>query len=115
MKILITGTRKTNDVSFISDKLNREVKKDDIIIHGGAPGVDSIAEAWCKSNNVKSIIIRPIFESKKEYYLYRNVEMIVMSDKVVAFWDGVSRGTKFTIAYAKKRDKDVKVFKMDCI
>jgi hypothetical protein len=115
MKILITGTRKTNDVSFIFDKLNSEVKKDDIIIHGGAPGVDSIAEAWCKSNNVKSIIIRPIFESKKEYYLYRNVEMIVMSEKVIAFPSDESRGTYFTITYARKRGKDVKVFKMDCI
>lgn len=110
MKVLITGTRNTNNVDFIFDKLSKEIKPEDIIVHGGATGVDSIASAWCKHNNFKFIVVRPIFESKKEYYLYRNCEMIGMCDKVIAFWDGQSRGTKFTIKYARGRGKDIKVF-----
>lgn len=113
MKILVTGSRKTTNVSFIFEKLNQEVDKlNDVIIHGGAEGVDSIAESWCKQNNVKSIIIRPIYESKGDYYLHRNAEMIGMCDRVIAFWDGISRGTKFTYQYAEKRGKDTKVFRL---
>lgn len=115
MKILITGSRKTTNVNFIFDILNKEIDKRDtsnIIIHGGAIGTDSIAEAWCKHNNVKSIIVRPIFESKKEYYLYRNCEMISMCDKVLAFPAEQSVGTYFTIRYARARGKDLKVFKL---
>jgi hypothetical protein len=113
MKVLITGSRSIQDVAFIFDKLNKHIDRvQDVIIHGGAIGVDNIAEAWCKQNSIKSIIVRPVFESKKEYYLHRNSEMIGMADKIIAFWDGASRGTKFTIDYAKKRNKEVLVLKI---
>lgn len=111
MNILITGSRGIANVDFIYNKLNLCVDKSkDVIIHGGAGGVDSIAEAWCKQNNVQSIIVRPIFPSKNEYYLYRNTEMVGMCDKCIAFWDGKSRGTKFTHEYANRRNKFVEVF-----
>ena len=38
--------------------------------------------------------------------------MVGMCDKIIAFWNGESRGTKFTYEYAQKRGKDVKVFKL---
>jgi hypothetical protein len=109
--ILITGSRNINQINWIFEKLDSEIdKSQDIIIHGGAKGVDTIADSWCKKNNIKSIVIRPLSESKREYYLYRNTEMIGMCDKVIAFWDGQSRGTKFTFEYARKRGKETKVF-----
>lgn len=111
MNILITGSRDAKCVDFIFDKLNKCVDKTkDIIIHGGASGVDSITELWCKENNIKSIIIRPIFLSKPVYYLYRNTEMIGMCDKCIAFWDGKSRGTKFTQDYVIRRNKPIESF-----
>lgn len=112
MIVLITGSRNTTDVNFIFDKLDKEIKPDDIIIHGGATGVDSITSAWCKHHNIKFRVVRPIFESKKEYYLYRNCEMIGMCNKVIAFWDNMSTGTKFTIKYARGRGKDLKVYSL---
>jgi hypothetical protein len=30
-----------------------------------------------------------------------------LCETVIAFWDGVSRGTKFTIDYADAREKEV--------
>jgi len=112
MKILITGSRKSTDVSFIFEKLGLEVTQKDTIIHGGANGVDSIAEAWCKQTNTPSIIIRPIYPSQKVYYLHRNAEMIGMCDRVLAFPSEDSKGTYFTVKYAKKRGKEVKIFKL---
>ena len=109
--ILITGSRKIADVSWVFKILKKELKEGDVIIHGGAKGADSIAQAFCNENNFCSVIMRPIYPSKKEYYLYRNAEMVGMCDRVIAFWDGQSRGTWFTINYARKRKLDVKLYK----
>ena len=56
-------------------------------------------------------IIRPINPANKLDYLFRNVEIITLADKIIAFWDGKSKGTKFVIDYAKSRGKDVEVIK----
>jgi len=108
VKILVTGSRKLNQADIV---WNYFMNRDDIteIIHGGAMGADSLVEAYALQNNIKTTIIRSIYPSKGEYYLYRNAEMIGMCDEVVAFWDGKSRGTKFTINYAKKRFKKISI------
>jgi len=36
--------------------------------------------------------------------------IVAIADCVVAFWDGVSRGTKYTIDSAKKQNMIVQVF-----
>lgn len=111
MNILITGSRSITDKVFVVKILRQELQEGDVVIHGGAQGVDSIAQDFCNANNFCSVIIKAIHPSKKEYYLYRNAEMIGMCDRVIAFWDGKSRGTKFTIDYAKARNIAVKIYK----
>lgn len=110
VKILITGSRSILNKKRIFEILKEELKEDDIIITGGASGADKTAIEYCEANNIKFITIRPIDVSRKEDYLYRNTEMIGMADRVIAFWDGKSTGTGFTINYARKRGKDVKLF-----
>ena len=39
----------------------------------------------------------------------RNAQIVDCADKVIAFWDGVSRGTKHTIGLAEKAGKLIKV------
>jgi hypothetical protein len=78
------------------------------IITGGAEGVDTEAENWCKANGVKCEVIRPI-SNEPISYLFRNVEIITKADKVIAFWDGESKGTKFVIDYCKARRKPLEV------
>lgn len=41
--------------------------------------------------------------------LRRNEEMVRLCDSALIFWDGKSKGTKHTIDYAKKLNKDVMV------
>lgn len=110
IKIGIIGSRDFPDkAKFLQEMQNefREFTKE--IITGGAPGVDSWAEEYGKKNGITVTIIRPIDKTKKLDYLFRNVEIISLSDKIIAFWDGTSRGTKFTIEYAKARGKDIKL------
>ncbi len=108
--ILITGSRGIVNESFVKDILKQELSEGDVLIHGGANGVDSIAQEFCDDNGFESIIIRPVNTFIGTYYLHRNAEMIGMCDRVLAFHDGISRGTKFTIDYAKARNLNVKVF-----
>lgn len=71
------------------------------IISGGANGVDMIAEQWAKSNKIDFIAFLPnykIYGNKAP--LQRDREMVDASDVVIAFWDGVSTGTLYTIQYA---------------
>lgn len=109
--ILITGSRKITDINWVFSKLREELKEGDVIIQGGASGADSIAMAFCNENGFCLVTMKAIYPSKREYYLHRNAEMIGMCDRVIAFWDGKSRGTDFTVRYARKRNLDVKVFK----
>ena len=100
MNLLVCGSR----VGFTKEDVFKELDKFkdniDVVIHGGAVGVDSFAEEWCKLNNVKSNIVRPKNVSNKIDYLFRNCVMIGRADKIIAFWDGKSKGTKFTWDYA---------------
>lgn len=119
MKILITGSRSIKDekkVFDILDSVNNEILPNgkrwcpfDLVIHGGAEGVDSLAEKWCEKNHINSKIIRPI-NSDKISYLFRDVEMITMVDFVIVIYDGISKGTKFTLDYAKARGMDYRLY-----
>jgi len=115
MNVLITGSRTIKDVDKVFEILDKELKPGDVVIHGGAMGADSLACAYSHQNpnkNLSLVMVPPIYPSKREYYLHRNAEMVGMSERVIALWDGVSRGTKFTINYAKMRNLDVKVYEV---
>lgn len=108
--VAVVGSR-----DFKNKELIREVLKDVFytsvgVITGGARGVDTWAEEFCKEKEILCTVLRPIDSSIKINYLYRNVEIIAMAHEVIAFWDGKSRGTKFVIDYAKARNKKIKVY-----
>jgi len=107
MKLAIIGSRSFNDY----DKLKNEVDKiKDIttIISGGAKGADTLAEKYAFEKNIP-IKIFPANWSKfgKQAGIIRNKEIIDNCDKVIAFWDGESRGTKNSITVAKNKGKEV--------
>lgn len=82
------------------------------IITGGANGPDMFSIDWCKKQPYMQYeIIRPINPANKLDYLFRNVEIITKADKIIAFWDGKSKGTKFVIDYAKARKKDITIIR----
>ncbi len=115
MKIAIIGSRNLKD-EWILCRLNilREFQfkyKDLLIISGGARGVDSWVKKYCNTWKIPFKEIRPINPSNKLDYLFRNVEIITMADKIIALWDGKSKGTKFVIDYAKARNKDIEIIK----
>lgn len=101
--VLICGSRSINDIAIGRYINSKEVGQ---IVHGGAIGVDTLAEQWAKNNNIESIVFPPNYEVYgKRAPLVRDKEMVEYADYVVAFWDGKSHGTKYTIDYCKKLQK----------
>lgn len=85
-----------------------------MIVSGGAIGIDSYAKNYALKNNI------PLLEFLPKYHKYgrqapimRNIQIVENCDYVLAFWNGSSRGTKFTIDYALKRGKAVRIVRID--
>ncbi len=106
MILMIAGSRSINNID-----ISKYIPKDTThIISGGAKGVDTLAEQYADKYRISKTILRPRYDLYKRCApLKRNDKMIDMCDKVIAFWDGKSKGTKHTIDYARKTGKDVYV------
>ena len=104
MKLLIVGSRSIRNFDlapYIPDGVEQ-------IISGGANGVDTLAEEYADKKRISKIILRPDYARYgKGAPLKRNEEMVKMADAVLVIWDGVSRGTKYTVDYAEKQGKKV--------
>ena len=106
MKLLIVGSRSINEFD-----LSEYVPADtELIISGGAKGIDRVVEKYADSNNISKLIIRP------KYKLYgraapikRNEEMVNIADAVLVIWNGRSNGTKYTAEYAERKNKPLKI------
>jgi predicted Rossmann fold nucleotide-binding protein DprA/Smf involved in DNA uptake len=110
MNIAIIGSRNISDIN-LSEYIR---EKSECIISGGARGIDAIAENWAKKNGIKTLIFRPEYDKyNKGAPLKRNRTIVENADIIYAFWDGRSRGTKYTIDYARNKQKDVRVIKVN--
>ena len=108
MKLLIVGSRCIDNVD-IEDYIPDDV---DTILSGGAKGIDLLAEKYADKKRISKIILRPKYDLYgKAAPLKRNEELVEMADKVLAIWDGISKGTYYTINYAQKVGKEVRVVK----
>lgn len=111
MKIAIIGSRGWTDERRISDYIFA-LPKDTIIVSGGARGVDSIAIKWAQFFDLKTQVFIPDWDAYGKYAgLARNTNIVEVCDRLVAFWDGQSRGTMDSIMKARKAGKPVEVIR----
>jgi len=105
MKIAVIGSRKVCAID-----IGKYISECEEIVSGGAVGVDSCAAEYAKENGIKLTVFLP------QYKLYgraapivRNKEIVDYADKVLAFWDGKSKGTLSVIKYAEKIGKPCEI------
>lgn len=106
MKVAVVGSRNLTNIEigrYISEDVNE-------IISGGAVGVDSCAAEYARINGLKLTEVLPQYDKYgRGAPIVRNKEIVNYADKVIAFWDGSSKGTLSVIKYAEKVGKPCEV------
>lgn len=112
-KIAIIGSRDFKNKNLLNQKMKdlQELYNITLIVSGGAIGADTMGVQWANKNNIETKVFHPNFKKHKKAYHYRNRQIVRESDIVVAFWNGHSTGTKYTIDYAKTLEKKLIVVK----
>lgn len=112
--VAVVGSRTfTNYISFTME-MQMFLQGEDIamFVSGGAKGADKMAERYASQNKIEMRVLKPDWKTHgKKAGILRNMEIIDASSKVIAFWDGKSKGTKHSIDYAKMKDIPVKIVK----
>jgi predicted Rossmann fold nucleotide-binding protein DprA/Smf involved in DNA uptake len=108
VKVGIVGSRNYGNLSEVRHYARLLVSRGDVIVSGGAFGVDAEAQRASEQMGVGAIVFAPDYEKHgRGAPLKRNEQIVAASDKVVAFWDGKSTGTLDTIRKAVKAGKTV--------
>ena len=109
MRLAIVGSRSlAPDLeAFVPDGVTE-------IVSGGARGVDTAAACYARRHGIALREFLPdyhLFGSRAP--LLRNDQIIAHCDCVLAFWDGQSRGTLYTIRRARERGKSVTLYRAE--
>ncbi len=101
MKVAVVGSR-----SIFATDISMYISDGDEIVSGGAVGVDSCAAEYAKKNGLKLTVFLPQYERYgRAAPIARNKKIVDYADKIIAFWDGKSKGTLSVIKYAEKTGK----------
>jgi predicted Rossmann fold nucleotide-binding protein DprA/Smf involved in DNA uptake len=111
MKIAIVGSRGYYNLDKVCDYVE-SLPADTVVVSGGAQGVDLAAEMAAKRCGLKTEIYPAQWNKygRAAGYL-RNKDIVAAADKVVAFHDGVSKGTQHTINIAREMGKPLVIFR----
>ncbi len=110
MKVAVIGSRGLS-VPDLENYLPEDTTE---IISGGAKGVDTSARNYALSHGIKLTEFLPEYEKYgRSAPLKRNITIIENADMVLAFWDGVSHGTKFVIDHCKKRGIPLTIYRRE--
>ena len=110
MRTIIAGSRKITDYKTVLNAIRKSIEISGIrptcIISGGANGIDKLGEKFAKEFEF------PLEIHNAEWDKYgnkagfvRNEQMALVSDALIAIWDGESKGTKHSIDLSTKYNK----------
>ena len=109
MKVAVIGSR-----GLVINDLGKYLPPDTTeIVSGGAIGIDACAQQYAREKSIPLKVFLPEYDKNgRNAPLKRNVQIIDYADTVVAFWDGISRGTKFVIENCRTKGKPITVFEI---
>lgn len=94
MKVIIAGTRDFTDYKTLVDTVERTCWPITEIVSGGARGADVLGQSYATEKKLDLRVFLPDWNKHgKAAGPIRNREMAQYADGLIAFWDGVSRGT----------------------
>lgn len=111
-KVIIAGGREFDDYEQLCDMADHMLQnKDNIeVVSGVARGADTLGEMYAKE---RGYALKQFPADWNKHGLgagpIRNKQMADYGDALIAFWDGLSKGTKNMIEVARTNDLQVKV------
>lgn len=109
--ILVSGSRNFPNKILVQDTIRRFVRRGDLLVHGGARGVDTWAAAEATSRGAATRCFYPNWDKYgASAGIRRNREMlddVVYMDPdciILIFWDGKSSGTKHMLEMCTEAD-----------
>lgn len=112
-RVIVAGSRNFDDYELLSDtsdKLLQNKGKDVVIVSGTARGADTLGEQYAAERGFQISRFPADWDRFGKSAGYRrNVQMAENADALVAFWDGVSRGTGHMINIAKEKNLLVRI------
>ena len=109
MKIAVVGSRGWEDYGRLEGVLDKYPASE--LVSGAAQGADRLAEVYAIKRRITITIYEPNMTGGydvREYHK-RNQNIVENCDKLVAFWDGKSAGTRGTIERARRAGKLLEV------
>lgn len=108
--VAVIGSRSVKDENIVFSVLDRNKNKIALIVSGGCNGPDTFAENWARKNGVPIIVFNANWRPDANTFdkgagFKRNRTIIENCDAVLAFWDGISEGTKNSIDIANQLNK----------
>lgn len=114
MRILVCGGRDYADRDCLCYVLNLTLGELGAftVVQGDCRGADRMAGDWAIKHGMKVEVYPANWDVHgKAAGFIRNKEMVEVADRVIAFWDGQSKGTAHTIELAQSRNIPVYVVK----
>lgn len=117
-KIAVIGSRGFDAYIYFCEKLEYLISNLDgeieFVSGGCKSGGDALLARYCKENNLKLTEYLPdyIKYSGKVAPIKRNDLIVENSTHLIAFYDGVSKGTGYTLKVAEKKGIPIKIVKI---
>lgn len=114
IKLAVIGSRTFTDKERLFKLLDSKIDEIKCIVSGGAAGADEVSRLWSKERGVPIIIFYPRWYDLNGNYrpgggFERNYKIINSCDRVLALYDGKSKGTAHSISIAKSKNKPCKI------
>ena len=108
LRLAVIGSRTFNDYEWMCEVLSKYTI--DVVVSGGAAGADSLAARYANDNGITLVEYIPDWKTQgKKAGFIRNTEIILNCDRVVAFWDFKSNGTRDSIKKAELYERPIEI------
>ncbi len=111
MKLAVIGSRHFTNYNLLVSTLSALPITQ--ILNGGVGAIAEQSAWFAATKKLPCVAFPPDFaQFGRKAKQARNRQLVEAADAVVAFWDGESKGTAYTINYARECGKPVTVIKI---